>query len=89
MSASERVASMTRRGKANGVIQRFRRTMAATLRRIAIRLDPPNDPYGEWDAKAGQLVIKLPDGGGRGLPLARVDISGMIRDERPMPGEVS
>lgn len=63
---------------------RLRKAMAARLRRIATRLDPPTQPYGEWDARTGQLVIKVPVEGGRGsMRLARVDVSaGMIQDER-------
>lgn len=66
------------------MIQRIRKATAVRLRRTAMRIDPPTEPYGEWDAKTGQLVVKIPTNGGQGnMPLARVNISaGMISDTR-------
>lgn len=70
----------------NPIKQRLRegrRRLARHLRRTAARLDPPTDPYGEWDARSGQLIIKMPTGSGGSMPLARVDISpGAIHTER-------
>lgn len=62
---------------------RIQRAAAGRLRRIAARLDPPTDPYSEWDPKSRQLVIKVPTGGRGATPLARIDITpGMLADER-------
>jgi hypothetical protein len=63
--------------------QRTRARLARGLIAIAKRLDPPRDPYGEWDPKSGQIIIKIPDGTGRGLPLANVAVTpGAITDRR-------
>ena len=66
------------------MLRRARARTAGALVGIARRLDPPCDPYGEWDPKLGALVIKIPDGNGHSVPLANVNISaGMIQDQRP------
>lgn len=61
----------------------LKRAAGRRLRRIAVRLDPPTDPYGEWDQARQQLVIKVPTGGRGAMSLARIDITpGMLADER-------
>lgn len=65
------------------MIKKCRCRLARFLINAGRRLDPPRDPYGEWDPKAGQLVIKIPDGAGHALPLANIAITpGMLRDAR-------
>jgi hypothetical protein len=64
-------------------LRHTRARTAGALIRIARRLDPPRAPYGEWDHDKGALVIKIPDGNGHSMPLANVNISaGMIQDRR-------
>lgn len=59
------------------------KTIATALRLIAARLDPPTMPYGEWDYATQQIVIKIPNGAGGSMPLARLDIgTGQIEDRR-------
>ena len=68
-------------------ISTWKGATATRLRSVASRLAPPIHPYGEWDPKTGQLVIKVPQA--PGMQLARIDISpGMIHDRR-MPFEVA
>lgn len=66
-------------------VQRLRRSLGESLRSLAARLDPPTQPYGEWDARQGCLVIKIPNGG-TGMRLARIDLGdgyvANVKDER-------
>ena len=57
------------------VIVKVRKHLAARLRLIAARLDPPTEPYGEWDKAKGCLVVRIPDGHGHSMPLAHVNVS--------------
>lgn len=62
--------------------RRARARLARAFTAAARRLDPPRDPYGEWDPKAGQLIIKVPDGAGHAVPLANVTIKASDLGER-------
>lgn len=56
-------------------VKRLRLAIASMLRAAAKRLDPPVHPYGEWDPKTSQLVIKVPTGGSGYMKLASVDVA--------------